>query len=388
MRVVLVAPGFPTSLDDHHKPFLADHANALAYASADVTVVCPAHPDAPRRHHVGNVEVVRVRFGPRAVEARVAKGESYRVFAGLSALWVIPMIAALLRETARQLGRRVDPDGPCVAHGHWWFPCGLVAVAATLFVRRAASVVHIHGSDAAVTTNPVHRWLARRVLSGADAIATVSDDLAAWASSLTSHTKPGPRIELAPMPVGAHRFEDLGPPPPDGPVVGVGRLMAEKGFDILIEAVATLPAADRPDVVLVGDGPDRTTLAALADRRDVTVHFTGALAPSEVTNWYRAARIVCIPSRREGFGMVAAEALLAERPVVATAVGGAPTLITDNVNGYLTPPDDICGLADALKAALAHTNIDAVSGRSVAEALGPVAPQAHASALLQLYSSL
>ena len=388
MRVVLVAPGFPTSLDDHHKPFLADHANALADAGADVTVVCPAHPDAPSRHHVGNVEVVRVRFGPRAVEALVAKGESYRVFAGLSALWVIPMIAALWRETVRQLSRRADPDGPSVAHGHWWFPCGLVAVAAALFVRRAASVVHIHGSDAAVTTNPVHRWLARRVLSRADAVATVSDDLAAWASSLTPHAEPGPRIELVPMPVGAHRFEDLGPPPPDGPVVGVGRLMAEKGFDILIEAVATLPATDRPDVVLVGDGPDRSTLAALAVRRDVTVHFTGALAPPEVANWYRAARVVCIPSRREGFGMVTAEALLAKRPVVATAVGGAPTLVTDSSTGHLVPPNDIDGLARGLADALARTNVDAVSDRSVAEALGPLAPQAHASALLQLYASL
>ncbi|WP_419921329.1 glycosyltransferase [Candidatus Poriferisodalis sp.] len=385
MRVVLVAPGFPTSLDDHHKPFLADHANALADAGADVTVVCPAHPDAPARHHVGNVEVVRVRFGPRAVEALVAKGESYRVFAGLSALWVIPMIAALWRETVRQLGRRAGPDGPCVAHGHWWFPCGLVAVAAAPFVRRAAGVVHVHGSDAAVTTNPVHRWLARRVLLRADAVATVSDDLAAWASSLTSRAKPGPRIECVSMPVGVHRFEDLGPPPPDGPVVGVGRLMAEKGFDVLIEAVATLPAADRPDVVLVGDGPDRTLLEALALRRHVTVQFAGAVAPGDVGEWYRRARLVCVPSRREGFGMVAAEALLANRPVVATAVGGAPSLITDGTNGLLVPPGDPEALAGALTQVLRS---DADLSTPSTDTVAPFSPLAHAATLLEIYATL
>ena len=328
-----MAPGFPTSLDDHHKPFLADHARALAAAGAHVTVVCPAHPDAPRRHEVGGIEVRRVRFAPASVEAQVALGESYRVFSGLSALWVIPMIARLVLAAARQARRRANGD-TAVIHGHWWFPCGLVAVAAAALAgRRTASVVHVHGSDAAVTTNAVHRWLARRVLRRAGAVVAVSDDLRDWAASLVprpadpyslpsterSRGATGPLLSVVSMPVGASRLGAPTPTPDDGPVLGIGRLMAEKGFDVLIEAAALMPADERPDLVIVGDGPDRALLEALALRRGVNVEFAGAVPSDEVGDWYRRARLVCVPSRREGFGMITAEALASGRPVVATA---------------------------------------------------------------------
>ncbi|WP_420625460.1 glycosyltransferase [Candidatus Poriferisodalis sp.] len=413
VRAVLVTPGFPTSLDDHHKPFLADHARALAEAGAEVTVVCPAHPDAPRRHEMGGVEVCRVRFAPARVEARVALGESYRVFSGLSALWVIPMIARLTLTAVRQArrrpsaaasdsARRVSPthSGP-VIHGHWWFPCGLVAVAAAMAAgRHVASVVQVHGSDAAVTTNAVHRWLARRVLRRSGAVVTVSEDLRDWAASLVPHRgglhpppsaepegrRPGPLLRIVSMPVGADRLGSPTPTPPDGPVVAVGRLMAEKGFDVLIEAVALMPTAERPEVVIVGDGPDRTLLEALALRRSVTVQFVGAVAPSEVGQWYQRARLVCVPSRREGFGMVVAEALAAGRTVVATRVGAAPQFITDGTNGYLVRPDDARALAEALATAL-HSN-DAVTFAARTDVLAPFGPQAHAAALLDLYAEL
>ena len=383
MRVVLVAPGFPTSLDDHHKPFLLDHARALAGAGADVTVVCPAHPDAPRRQVVGDIEVHRVRFAPRRIEARVALGESYRVFSGLSALWVVPMIARLTLSAARQARRRSGTGA--VVHGHWWFPCGLVAVAAAaLAVRRTASVVHIHGSDAAVTTNAIHRWLARRVLRRASAVVTVSEDLQRWASSLVQRR--GGRLQVVSMPVGTDRLGTPTPAPTDGPVIGIGRLMAEKGFDVLIEAVALMPPAEQPELVIVGDGPDRTLLEALALRRDINVEFAGAVPPNEIGDWYRRARIVCVPSRREGFGMITAEALAAGRPVVASGVGAAPSLITDGVNGCLVPPDNAEALAAALTKVL-QSDLSA-SAASSAAVLASLSPEAHAEALLEIYATL
>ena len=443
VRVVLVTPGFPTSLEDHHKPFLADHARALAGAGADVTVVCPAHPDAPRRHEVGGVEVRRVRFAPASVEARVALGESYRVFSGLSALWVIPMIAKLTLAAARQarrgssgsLGSAVSGnhigtgasnggsigDG-AVIHGHWWFPCGLVAVAAAgLAGRRRASVVHIHGSDAAVTTNAVHRWLARRVLRRAAAVVTVSEELRDWASSLVQRRggrsprsradgtdggrprarsralqplpdieragqRSGPALQVVSMPVGVDRLGPATPTPSDGPVVALGRLMAEKGFDVLIEAVALVDATQRPEVVIVGDGPDRSLLEALALRRGVNATFAGAVAPGEVGEWYRRARLVCVPSRREGFGMITAEALAAGRPVVATNVGAAPQFITDGVNGCLVPPDKAEALSAALTKALQSDF--STSAASSAAAPAPFGPADHAAALLEIYAEL
>ena len=381
--MVLVTPGFPTSLDDHHKPFLADHARALAGAGAHVTVVCPSHPDAPSRHEVGGVEVRRVRFAPASVEARVALGESYRVFSGLSALWVIPMIAKLTLSAARQARHRSGDEA--VIHGHWWFPCGLVTVAAAALAgRRTASVVHVHGSDAAVTTNAVHRWLGRRVLRRATAVVTVSEELRDWASSLVQQR--GGQQQVVSMPVGVDRLGPVTPTPADGPVVAVGRLMAEKGFDVLIEAVALMDATQRPDVVIVGDGPDRSRLEALALRRGVNATFAGAVAPGEIGEWYRRARLVCVPSRREGFGMITAEALATGRPVVATSVGAAPSFITDGTNGCLVPPDNAEALSAALTKALQSDF--STSAASNAAAPAPFGPEAHAAALLEIYAEL
>ncbi len=362
-------------------------------------MVCPAHPDAPRHGEVGGIEVRRVRFAPARVEARVALGESYRVFSGLSALWVIPMIARLVLAAARQARRHTNGDA-AVIHGHWWFPCGLVAAAAAgMAGRRIGSVVQVHGSDAAVTTNAVHRWLARRVLRRASAVVTVSEGLRDWATSLMRRPRgrrpsqtaepagrrSGPWLQVVSMPVGSDR---LGAPTPvreDGPVVGVGRLMAEKGFDVLIEAVALMPTDERPELVILGDGPDRALLEALALRRGVSARFTGAVAPSEIGDWYRRARLVCVPSRREGFGMVVAEALAVGRPVVATAVGAAPQFITDGTNGRLVPPDDIEALSTALTAALQS---DPDIPDQHADPLAAFSPQAHATALLEIYASL
>ncbi|MXY56375.1 MAG: glycosyltransferase [Gammaproteobacteria bacterium] len=187
------------------------------------------------------------------------------------------------------------------------------------------------------------------------------------------------------MPVGSDRLGAPTPAPADGPVVGVGRLMAEKGFDVLIEAVALMPAAERPELVIVGDGPDRALLEALALRRGVSARFTGAVAPSEIGDWYRRARLVCVPSRREGFGMVVAEALAAGRPVVATAVGAAPQFITDGTNGRLVPPDDIEALSTALTAALQSDSDMPDPG---ADPLPGFSPRAHAAALLEIYRQI
>ncbi len=324
-----------------------------------------------------------MRFAPASVEARVALGESYRVFSGLSALWVVPMIARLTLAAARHARRRTGDEA--VIHGHWWFPCGLVAVAAAALAgRRTASVAHIHGSDAAVTTNAIHRWLGRRVLRRAAAVVTVSEELSDWASSLAQRR--GRRLQVVSMPVGVDRLGPVTPTPADGPVVAVGRLMAEKGFDVLIEAVALMDATQRPDVVIVGDGPDRSRLEALALRRGVNATFAGAVAPGEVGEWYRRARLVCVPSRREGFGMITAEALAAGRPVVATAVGAAPSLITDGVNGCLVPPDNAEVLSAALTKALRSDF--STSAASNAAAPAPFGPEAHAAALLEIYAEL
>jgi glycosyltransferase involved in cell wall biosynthesis len=155
---------------------------------------------------------------------------------------------------------------------------------------------------------------------------------------------------VMPMPAAA-------PPPPtprpeDGPVLAVGRLVPEKGHADLVAAVAALRSGGRDvRLVVVGDGPEHGRLRATADARQVPLELAGALSPDELEDRYREARVVVVPSHREGFGLVAAEALARHRPVVASAVGGL-TDIVDATTGWPTPPRDVDALVAAIAAAL------------------------------------
>jgi glycosyltransferase involved in cell wall biosynthesis len=142
----------------------------------------------------------------------------------------------------------------------------------------------------------------------------------------------------------------------DGPLVCfVGNLVHEKGPDVLVEALALLRAARKPAAraVFVGDGDLKPSLVTrvgelgLGDR----VAFAGRRAPEEIPRWISAADVLCLPSRREGCPNVVLEALASGRPVVASAVGGVPELLSDR-NGLMVPADDPSALARGLDAAL------------------------------------
>lgn len=337
-RVVLVAPGFPSSDDDSDKPFLMDHARALVAAGLQVTVVCPSLPGVPVHHTLDEVKIIRVRYAPRRMETLAATGSMYKQARGFRALLAIPMMCSMFVTVFRLLRR-----GTTVAYGHWWIPGGIVAVAAGKCLKRP-TIVHLHGSDALVAEGYLMAKVARRVLRFADIRLAASDELASWARGAC-----GKDVDVLPMPLRFDRLPSPSPVPGDGFILGVGRLVHEKGFDVLIDAVASLASDERPSVVIIGVGPDRHDLDQRAANAGVDLHLPGAVSPAQLSDWYRRARIVVVPSRREGFGLVAAEAAAAGRAVVGTSVGGIPSVVQSGVSGILVPPADIDALATAIK---------------------------------------
>jgi len=351
-------------VDDAHKPFLLDHARALVDAGHEVTVVCPGAAGLPGREVIDGVDVVRFRYAPRVLETLAYDGAMYRRVVGphvvVVPLFVLSFLATVVFAARR---RRVD-----VIHAHWWAPTGIVAVVAATLTG-AASVIHLHGSDATIARGPLVP-LARWTLGRAGAVLAVSDELAAWGSAVS-----GRPVEVVPMPLPLGRLPVPTPPPDHGPVLGVGRLLPEKGFDVLIRAVAQV---GRP-VVLVGEGPERTALQVLAVEVGADLTLVGQVAPGELGEWYRRASVVAVPSRREGFGLVAAEAAAAGRAVVGTRVGGIPGVVDDGVSGILVPPDDVAALADAL------TRVDSAMGSRGPAQVEHLGPARHALAVGAAY---
>lgn len=364
LRVLVCTQGFPRHPRDHHATFVLDHARALAGAGAAVTVLCPSAPGLPARDRFGDVEVVRFRYAPRRLELLGYGGAMHRRIRGPHALLVPAFLAGFLAAAVHH-GRSAD-----VIHAHWWAPSGLVAVVAGRLLG-VASVVHLHGTDAAIARGPL-RLLARWVLRRAGAVLAVSRDLVGWADRVAGVT-----AHLAPMPVATDRVPAPSPAPAAGPVLAVGRLVPEKGFDVLVRATATTGIP----LVLVGDGVESSRLRGLAAATGAPVAFLGPLPPEELAGQYRTARAVAVPSRREGFGLVAAEAAAAGRAVVASAVGGLPDIVADGVNGVLVPPGDPEALAAALR------TLDPGLGAQGPEVVGWLRPDAIARRNLAAYEA-
>lgn len=150
-------------------------------------------------------------------------------------------------------------------------------------------------------------------------------------------------------------------------IVSVGRLSPEKGFSILLEALAEL--RDRgvaARLTLIGDGPGRGELTSDIHRLglDDVVTLSGELPPPEVAAQLRTAQIFCLPSFSEGLPISIMEAMAIGVPVVATNIAGIPELARNEVTALTVPASNAQALAIALERLIADPELR----RSLAEA--------------------
>ncbi|MBN2474326.1 MAG: glycosyltransferase [Pirellulales bacterium] len=134
-------------------------------------------------------------------------------------------------------------------------------------------------------------------------------------------------------------------------ILGVGRLVRQKRFDVFLDAVAGLSDESGVPVqaTIVGDGPDRDDLkrrAARIGRAAGAIRFMGAM--SDMATVYHEADVLLLTSDWEGTPNVVLEAMACGVPVVATRVGGLPEIVQDGKTGYLVEPGDVGALVDRL----------------------------------------
>ena len=298
-----------------------------------------------------------------------------------------------------------DPRWPDVVHAH-----GLRAGALTVLAlagvsgrrgRRPALVVTVHngppsGRGAAAL---IYRVLERVVAHRADLVLCVSADLqarmrSAGARRIGRAIVPSDFAGTAPQvgrdPVdhapGSDAPAPLAPPVPLGlgearaagrPVVlAVGRLAAQKGFDVLLDAAARWRDLDPvPLLAIAGDGPLAGELRARAASLGVAAAFLGHR--DDVADLVAAAAIFVLPSRWEGQPLVLQEALRAGAAIVATRVGGIPVLAGDDA-ALLVAPGDAAALAAAVRSVLTDVSL-AGRLRAAAARRGAALPTADAA---------
>ena len=163
---------------------------------------------------------------------------------------------------------------------------------------------------------------------------------------------------------------EMGLQPEDTLLVSVGRLEANKGFDVLIRSLAALvrqkALPNRWRWALVGEGPMRDLLqrAIAAEGLSQRVVMRGRASVEDLHAWYEAATVFVHPTLYEGSSIVTLEAMAHRKAVIASRAGGLPDKVIPGVTGWLVPP----GNEDALGAAIVKALADAARLHSMGEA--------------------
>jgi glycosyltransferase involved in cell wall biosynthesis len=308
VKVAVLTTSYPRGPEDVAGRFVADAVEQVRARGVEVVVVSPAS-----FRHFG------IAYGHGIVGNLRARP------------WLVFLVPAFLWNMRRAVPRDAD-----LVHAHW---LAAGAVAATL---RTPFIVQVWGTDLELARRA--RWLARWILRRARVVVAASSFLAEEARALGAH-------DVRVIPSGVALPEDVGDPDEPPHVLYVGRLSPEKGILELVEACAGL------SLVVVGDGPLRERVPGAL----------GFVPPDELGPYYRAAAVVAVPSRREGYGVVAREAMAWARPVVASAVGGLTDAVEDGVTGLLVPPGDVAALRGALQRLLGDAELRARLGATARE---------------------
>ncbi len=291
MKVLVLTTSYPRSADDVAGVFVRDAVEHLRDAGVEVEVVSPAS-----FRHFG------IAYG-HGIPGNLRRRPWLALF--------LPLFLVSFARAARNAARDVD-----LVHAHW-LPSAVPALA-----TRKPFVVQLWGSDAELARRApwAFRWLVRR----SKVALCASTDLAALGTKLGA-----PAFVVA---QGVEIPETVLEPEEPPHLLYVGRLSEEKGVCELALATEGLRR------VVVGDGP----------LRHLFPDAVGFVPRVELGSYFERAAVVVCPSRREGYGVVAREALAYGRPVVATSVGGLKDAVDDGVNGLRVPPND----PDAVRAAI------------------------------------
>ena len=400
LRVLMIADPYVPVIGglEHH---VRELSRELVRRGHQVTVATTSHPDAPRFEVDDGVRVHRIGGWSRALAPFY---ESERRF---HPTFPDPGTMIALR-------RLVASERPDVVHAHSWMlysflplktwsgarlvvtlhdhslicakktylhrgaPCS--GPAYTKCVRCAASQYGVIKSLAVTTglrvSSPLHRNVDRftaasRAVARAVAEATALPEPDVLLTSFI----PDDAAERA----AYHRRPGFLPPHDDF-ILFVGAMGPHKGLDVLLEA--WLRVDPRPPLVLLG-----------TRRKDTPVHVPAGVSVAwdvrreEVMAAWASCLIAVVPSRTEGGGpTVLLEAMASGRPVVASAVGAAPELVTHGVDGLLVPPGDVDALSDALRALLQDVEMRQRLGRAARERARAFTLRAAADRVEQLYT--
>ncbi len=358
-KLLVVSTSFPMKPGDGLSPFIFEYCLHLSRLGWDVTALVPHHKGLPDREVWDGVKVRRFRYLPEAFEDVGYSGgimpnikkQPWRV------LKLPPYIYSMYREALRiTVDEKID-----LVNFQWLFP-------ASFWLKRFERISGVpvvltgHGTDIILATKGIFKRFADRSFKSASALTVNSS----FMKSILKNNLIPSRSDVICMGVDSEEFSPGKTKPSESKtVLYVGRLIRQKGIDLLVSAfVDTVRKIPDAKLELVGYGPEKENIQAIlqANQLEKSVTMIDMLPHSELVPVYQRARVLAFPSLiPEGLGMTPAEAGLCGVPTLTFGLGGTGEIVLDGRTGLVVNAD-----RDALSAALLRIMTD----DSLADELG------------------
>lgn len=388
MRILTITHNYPRFSGDPAGAFVARIAEGAAARGHEVEVIAPHAPGTTEGDEAPGLRIRRFRYAPDSLERVAYTGNLHgRTLLSPLAALAFPGFLFAFRHAFRSTVRRFSPD---VVHAHWWMPGGWFASRG-----RVPYVITCHGSDVRLLERgDLIRRIALPAFRRAARVTTVSKFLAEDIHRMLPGLQA--RVQVTPMPVDVSGFlegartEKLNPPR----LLYAGNLVASKGVDVLLRAVAELARRDvRCELKILGEGPARSELEALARQVGIASRTTWApfVPQAQMASEYGASTVTVLPSRghAEGLGLTLVEALLAGSAVVGTAAGGIPEVVLHEQTGLIARDGDPTDLASQIQRLLTDAPLRERLTRDGREhVLRTFAPQAAIDRFLEIYDAV
>jgi teichuronic acid biosynthesis glycosyltransferase TuaC len=349
IRVLVFTSLYPNNIWPNHGVFIKERMVSVAKLyNCQMIVVAPVPYYPP------------IRVGWRSSYTRVVKEEfidDIKVYH--PRYFMIPKIAMFLQGWLMCLSilpaiKRIQRNFPFeLIDSHYVYPDGFAAVLIGRLLRTPV-IVSARGSDINLFSRfPIICRFLKYALGSASHVIAVSSALR---KRIVKLGIPDSKISVIPNGVDRRKFKrmtdkrearrELGLRRDGFIVLSVGGLTPVKGFDVLIKAFEILvnnSGQRKPYLTIVGEGTLRKDLETIISQLHLEshVHLVGAVPHERLCLWYNAADIFCLASEQEGWPNVILEAMACGLPVVASAVGGIPEILTDSEVGLLSERDPV-----------------------------------------------
>jgi glycosyltransferase involved in cell wall biosynthesis/ubiquinone/menaquinone biosynthesis C-methylase UbiE len=339
---------YPGCVNPVHGIFVKKQAEGLLKLNYKIVVVAPRLYRKDKKYCVENgIPIYRFPFFTKnKLLGEYKKVPIFRLLSFLiSGIWVTLRVA---RQENCEL-----------VHAHWAVPTGLIGVIASKYLSKRALIITIHGSDINIypkKSSLIH-ILTQFVLKKSDIIIAVSDELK---KAIVNDFNVSPqKVKVIPVGVDTQFFtplpkvkarKELGLPKEQNILLFAGGLAPVKGFRYLLDAMPEIVRSHSNTLLIViGKGGSEEIEEVVRKVKEVgldrNLKFAGQRPPSEMPLWMAAADLLVAPSLKEGFGVVALEAISCGTPVIASRVGGFPDIINATQGGFLIEPANLSHLA-------------------------------------------